>query len=56
MVELRWVMERGGWEVSLLGEKGKVSGILGNATFHGEARSLPILSTFGVPRTSNYST
>ena len=53
--ELRWVREKEGWGVSLKGEEGKVSDISGNATYHGEAYSLPFMSNFGVPRTDHHS-
>ena len=38
-----------------LGERRKVSGIYSIATVRGEVKDLPVLSTFGVPRTSNHN-
>ena len=53
--KLRWAKENGGWEVSLQGERGKVSGIKSSATDRDEVCNLPVLSTFGVPRTGNHN-
>ena len=49
--EFRWVREKGGWGISLQGEKGKVSVILSSTTYRGEVHNLPLQNTFGVPRT-----
>ena len=43
-------------EFPFRGKKGKVSGISSSATYHGEAYSLPVMSTFGLPRTGNHNT
>ena len=45
---------RGLWRISLLGERGKVSGILSCATDRNYVYNLLVLSAFGVPRTGNH--
>ena len=50
---LRWVKEKGGWGVSLQGQRGKVSDAWIRSTCRGEVCDLPVLRTFDVHRTCN---